>query len=126
MVQEAWETLLAEAEQTRSAAIAAAEEEYRRVVEAVALLRTLRRAKGPERLSHGRLLAVVKAAIDELDGSFTVRDVETRLQDLAPDVAGRVASASISTTLRRLVDKRRLDLAEPGSSTRPAKYRKAS
>jgi hypothetical protein len=127
LLQEACERLLAEAEQRRNEAITAAEEEYQRMVEAVALIQAeLTRRSGPERrLSHGKLSSVVLNAIDELDEPFTVRDVEARLQDLAPEVAERVSIASLSTTLRRLVG-RRLDLAEPGSATRPSKYRKAS
>ena len=126
MLQEACERVLAEAQRKRDEAIAAAEEEYQRVVEGVALIRALDKP-GPVRLSHGRLSSVIQAAVDELDGEpFTVRDVEARLQDLAPDVAERVSIASISTTLRRMVNGRRLHLAEPGNSTRPSRYRKAS
>ena len=120
MLQEACDRLLAEAERKRDETIAAAEEDFRRVVEAVALIRTLDK-RGPERLSHGRLSSVIQAAIGELEGPFTVRDVEARIQYLAPDVAERVSIASISTTLRRMVG-RQLHLAEPGSATRPSKY----
>jgi hypothetical protein len=126
LLNEACERLLAEAERKRDEAIAAAEDEYRRVVEAVALIRSLdQRPRSERRLSHGRLSSAVLAAIDELDEPFTVRDVEARIQRLAPDVAGRVSSATISTTLRRLIG-RQLHLAEPGNATRPSRYRKAS
>lgn len=124
MLEKACKRLLEEAERVRDETIAAAEEEYQRAVQAVALLQALEKP-GPKRLSHGRLLAVVQKAIDGLDEPFTVRDIADRLQELAPDVAERVSIASISTTLRRMVGGR-LRLAEQGSATRPSMYRKAS
>jgi len=95
------------------------------VVEGVALIQALDRP-GTVRLSHGRLSSVVQAAVDEIEEPFTVRDVEARLQDLAPDVAERASIASISTTLRRMVSGGRIHLSEPGNATRPSLYRKAS
>ena len=124
MLQEACDRVLAEAQRKRDEAIATAEQEYQRVVEGVALIRALDRP-GPVRLTHGRLSSMVQAAVDELDGEpFTVRDIESKLQDLAPGVAGRVSIASISTTLRRMSVGGRLHLAEPGSATRPSMYRR--
>lgn len=125
MLQEACERVLAEARRRRDEAVAAAEEQYQRVVEGVALIQALDRP-GTVRLSHGRLSSVVQAAVDEIEEPFTVRDVEARLQDLAPDVAERASIASISTTLRRMVSGGRIHLSEPGNATRPSLYRKAS
>jgi hypothetical protein len=66
---------------------------------------------------------VVLEAVEQLDGSFTVRDVEERIQELAPDLAERVSLASISTTLRRLVGKS-VCLAERGNAVRPSLYQR--
>jgi hypothetical protein len=118
--EEACERLLSKAEARRRQVIAEAEEEYRQVVEAVRVLRSFGAA---DRLAHGRLSSVVLAAIEQIEGPFSVRDVEARLREQAPEVAEKVSLASLSTTLRRLRG-RRLHLTEPGNGTKPAIYQR--
>jgi hypothetical protein len=122
--EEACEKLLAQAEQRRLQAIAAAESDYRMAVQTVKLLRSLRGPSTSNRLGHGKLSSMVLAAVQQVNsGAFTVRDIEARLQELAPEVAQRTSLASISTTLRRLVGTS-LRLAEVGNGTRPSRYQR--
>jgi len=122
MFEEAWEKLLVQAETKKRRAIAAAEAEYQQVVEAVRLVRGLSES-GRSRVAHGRLSSLVLAAVEQIEGGFTVRDVEARLHVLSPEIAERTSIASISTTLRRLVG-RKIQVAEPGNSTTPSRYRR--
>lgn len=120
MLKQTCDMLLAQAELKRQEAIAAAEEEYQKAVEAVRVL--LEMSGAAKRLAHGTLSGAVLEAVEQLDGAFTVRDVEERIRELAPEVAERASIASISTTLRRLAEKQRIYLAEPGTGVRPALY----
>lgn len=123
MFDEACEKLLNQAELRRRQAIAAAEADYRMAVQAVKLIRSMRGTSTSDRLAHGKLSAMVLAAVQQIDDGFTVRDIEARLQKLAPEVAQRTSLASISTTLRRLVGTR-LRLEEAGNGTRPSRYQR--
>lgn len=123
MFDEACEQLLDQAELRRRQAIAAAEADYRMAVQAVKLIRSMRGTSTSDRLAHGKLSAMVLAAVQQIDDGFTVRDIEARLQELAPDVAQRASLASISTTLRRLVGTR-IRLEEAGNGTRPSRYQR--
>ena len=81
-------------------------------------------AEDDEATGRGPLTAAVRAVLPEMEGDFTLQDVEGLLRRLQPAAATGLKSASLSSVLTRLADKEELKVITPGKGRTPTVYRK--
>jgi len=111
-----------------------AQAEYRRKLEAIETVWKMSggqngvTANSPQfaRVGKGTLQEAVRAALPNIGGEFTLRNVYNQIVLDDPLLAERIKDRlpSISSALKRMADDHELVLVEAGSGKRPSKYRR--
>jgi hypothetical protein len=71
---------------------------------------------------YGALLKAVQAAVDAVPHVFTIREVVRVLEKISPGLDASNRLASISTTLKSLAEKGKLNVLESGKGRNPTVY----
>jgi len=102
------------------------EAEYHKKIEALELIWRMSNKAPTGLMTNGRgaLLGAVRDAVNQLYATFTIRDVEKVIKQQNAVVGSHVRRASLSNTLKRLVEDGLLELVEKGQGKRPSSYRR--
>ncbi len=74
----------------------------------------------------GQLLRLVRHALEDIRGDFTLHTVEERIRLNNPTAASSLKKSSLSSILKRLAGTREIELIQRGSGKRASTFRKGA